>query len=636
MLCSATPQRRKARLRTGPAPPRPPPGRTLPEPQYGGAPKGSPPWGGGRLGVARPSVAPRLLPSAPQDPPRPAPPSVHPAAASGSSRPPSGGPRDVPRTPPKVGVNPGNTPDFLTVLASVAGMILACANSLAHDVFAARAREMTPRREMLLARLSAAVVGVPAILLATLVQHRSLHPLITLPFCLGASAIAPALVHSLFWRRYTRTGLLAALIGGTVSVLLLMPGTTLVSGSPVAAFPDADFTWFPFTTTGLLSIPSASPAAGSAPSPPAAPGRRNSAASTRRWRAGSSPARPAEGHDRRRALVSASARPAVRVGHSTARPVSALRLAQTWSICVCTSSRRSACSRSTRPVSRSMPSTRACASASTSAARSRASSAHRRAASSASANACRASASSFSARSSASACRASSSAARSASSRAASSSRSACAPASSASSSEVRSRTRRISASASVRRSFTSSRASIRISSALSRAAASRSRAYSSATARSAAPYARAASSTSAASSRARSTRSCACCRADSRTAVASSSASRNSRRGPSPSDSYVCSGSPAARTRSPSSSSSISRASTVSRAARSQAASRSSDSASTYAITCNGRYPRPRRTISNPRDDTDALLLILEPLPPTDTKPSTTTEHKRDESRTS
>ena len=77
-------------------------------------------------------------------------------------------------------------------------MILACANSLAHDVFAARAREMTPRREMLLARLSAAVVGVPAILLATLVQHRSLHPLITLPFCLGASAIAPALVYSLF------------------------------------------------------------------------------------------------------------------------------------------------------------------------------------------------------------------------------------------------------------------------------------------------------------------------------------------------------------------------------------------------------------------------------------------------------
>ncbi|MFE6486263.1 cation acetate symporter [Streptomyces sp. NPDC057757] len=153
---------------------------------------------------------------------------------------------------------------FLTLLASVAGMILACANSLAHDLFA-HARvfrgsrrhtdELSPRREMLLARVSALAVGAVAILLATLVQHRSLQPLITLSLCLGASALAPALIYTLFWRRYTRTGLLATLIGGTLTVLVLMPGTNLVSGSPAAAFPDADFNWFPFTTTGLVSIP---------------------------------------------------------------------------------------------------------------------------------------------------------------------------------------------------------------------------------------------------------------------------------------------------------------------------------------------------------------------------------------------
>ncbi|MGW5253039.1 sodium/solute symporter [Streptomyces sp. NPDC004012] len=144
---------------------------------------------------------------------------------------------------------------FLTLLASVAGMILACANSLAHDVFAARVQEMPPRREMALARLSALAVGAPAILLATLVQHRGLQPLVTLSFCIGASALAPALVYGLFWRRYTRTGLLWTLIGGTLTVLLLMTGTNLVSGSPTAFFPGADFNWFPFTTTGLVSIP---------------------------------------------------------------------------------------------------------------------------------------------------------------------------------------------------------------------------------------------------------------------------------------------------------------------------------------------------------------------------------------------
>ncbi|PIM65980.1 cation acetate symporter, partial [Streptomyces sp. JV178] len=109
---------------------------------------------------------------------------------------------------------------FLTMLASVAGMIFACATSLANDVFAAVASApLTPRREMTIARLSAGAVGVTAIVLATLVQNRSLQPLVTLSFCLGASAIAPALVYGLFWRRYTRTGLMCTLIGGTLAVL---------------------------------------------------------------------------------------------------------------------------------------------------------------------------------------------------------------------------------------------------------------------------------------------------------------------------------------------------------------------------------------------------------------------------------
>ncbi|MEU3738597.1 cation acetate symporter [Streptomyces sp. NPDC032198] len=146
---------------------------------------------------------------------------------------------------------------FLTLLASVAGMILACANSLAHDVFAhiRLRRELTPRREMTLARVSALAIGGPAIALAVLVQHHNLQPLVTLSFCLGASALAPALVYSLFWRRYTRRGLLWTLIGGTLGSVILMTGTNLVSGAPTSAFPNHDFNWFPFTTTGLASIP---------------------------------------------------------------------------------------------------------------------------------------------------------------------------------------------------------------------------------------------------------------------------------------------------------------------------------------------------------------------------------------------
>ncbi|MFJ6728609.1 cation acetate symporter [Streptomyces sp. NPDC091281] len=144
---------------------------------------------------------------------------------------------------------------FLTLLASVASMTLACANSLAHDVIASLRRGMDPVRETTVARVSAVVVGAPVVALAALVQHRSLQPLATVSFCLAASAIAPALVYSLFWRRFTRTGLLWTLVGGSLAVLLLMPGTRLVSGTPTAAFPEVDLHWFPFTTTAPVSIP---------------------------------------------------------------------------------------------------------------------------------------------------------------------------------------------------------------------------------------------------------------------------------------------------------------------------------------------------------------------------------------------
>ncbi|MFQ3562210.1 cation acetate symporter [Streptomyces gramineus] len=143
----------------------------------------------------------------------------------------------------------------LTVLTSVAGMVLACANALAHDVLATRHQGLTSRREMNLARLSALGIGVPTVAMAALWQQHSLLPLAILSICLGASAIAPALVYGLFWRRYTSTGLMATFLGGVATVLVLAPGTRLISGTPFSVFPAARLDWFPFTTTGIVSVP---------------------------------------------------------------------------------------------------------------------------------------------------------------------------------------------------------------------------------------------------------------------------------------------------------------------------------------------------------------------------------------------
>ncbi|MEY9989189.1 Na+(H+)/acetate symporter ActP [Streptomyces sp. V4I8] len=146
---------------------------------------------------------------------------------------------------------------FITLLSSVAGMTLAAASSLAHDLFAHAVRrgQAEPRTEMTVAAWTSVVVGTVAIVLATMVQNWDVGVLTTLAICIGASAVAPALTYSLFWRGFTRTGLLATLYGGAACALLLMIFSKAVSGTPSAVFPDADFDLFPMQSTGLVSIP---------------------------------------------------------------------------------------------------------------------------------------------------------------------------------------------------------------------------------------------------------------------------------------------------------------------------------------------------------------------------------------------
>ncbi|MEU6590000.1 cation acetate symporter [Streptomyces sp. NPDC046881] len=146
---------------------------------------------------------------------------------------------------------------FITLLSSVAGMTLAAASSLAHDLFAHALRRdrAAPRTEMTVAAWTSVVVGSVAVLLSVLVQNWDVGVLTTLAICIGASAVAPALTYSLFWRGFTRTGLLASLYGGTACALVLMVFSRAVSGTPSAVFPHADFSWFPLQSTGLVSIP---------------------------------------------------------------------------------------------------------------------------------------------------------------------------------------------------------------------------------------------------------------------------------------------------------------------------------------------------------------------------------------------
>ncbi|WP_020120155.1 cation acetate symporter [Streptomyces canus] len=146
---------------------------------------------------------------------------------------------------------------FVTLLAVAAGLTLAAASSLAHDLYGEVIRKgrATETEELAVARLSAAVIGILGMLLALVSWGANSATLAFLAFAIAASAILPTLVYSLFWRRFTAQGALLSLCGGLVTSVLLVVLSPVVSSAPASLYPDADFAWFPLQNPGIVSIP---------------------------------------------------------------------------------------------------------------------------------------------------------------------------------------------------------------------------------------------------------------------------------------------------------------------------------------------------------------------------------------------
>lgn len=146
---------------------------------------------------------------------------------------------------------------FVTVLAVVAGITLASAATLAHDVHAHAVRKgrLTQTGEVRAVRWSVVAVGAVGIVLALAAQGSNIQFMSSLAVGIAASAILPALVFSLFWDRFNRTGLLCGVYGGLLSSVGLQVFSPTVSGAPYALFPGADFHWYPLQTTGLVAVP---------------------------------------------------------------------------------------------------------------------------------------------------------------------------------------------------------------------------------------------------------------------------------------------------------------------------------------------------------------------------------------------
>ncbi len=146
---------------------------------------------------------------------------------------------------------------FATILAVVAGLTLASSSSLSHDFYAnvIKRGQTSERQEVVVARVAAFCIGAVAIVLAIFAQKLNVAFLVALAFAVAASGNLPAVLYSLFWKRFTTAGATAAIYGGLLSAVLLVFFSPVVSGSETAMFPKHDWHWFPLTNPGIISIP---------------------------------------------------------------------------------------------------------------------------------------------------------------------------------------------------------------------------------------------------------------------------------------------------------------------------------------------------------------------------------------------
>ncbi|WP_447003112.1 solute symporter family protein [Saccharothrix isguenensis] len=146
---------------------------------------------------------------------------------------------------------------FATILAVVAGLTLTASASFAHDVYANMIKhgQADPRSEVRVARLTAVVVGLLAIVGGIAANGQNVAFLVALAFALAASANLSTIIYSMFWKRFNTTGTLWAVYGGLVSCIFLLTFSPAVSGAKSSIFPDVDFAWFPLSNPGLVSIP---------------------------------------------------------------------------------------------------------------------------------------------------------------------------------------------------------------------------------------------------------------------------------------------------------------------------------------------------------------------------------------------
>jgi cation/acetate symporter len=113
---------------------------------------------------------------------------------------------------------------FATILAVVAGLTLAGAGALSHDLWVnvVRGGHAPQHEQMIAARSASVILGICAVILGIIFQGQNVAYMVGLTFSIAASANFPALVMSVFWRKFTTWGAVSSILFGTIATLLLI------------------------------------------------------------------------------------------------------------------------------------------------------------------------------------------------------------------------------------------------------------------------------------------------------------------------------------------------------------------------------------------------------------------------------
>ena len=132
---------------------------------------------------------------------------------------------------------------FATILAVVAGLTLAGASAVSHDLYASvyRKGQASEKDELRVSKITVLALGVVAIALGILFEKQNIAFMVGLAFSIAASCNFPIILLSMYWSKLTTRG---AMVGGWLglltAVILMILGPTVwvqVLGNATPIFP---------------------------------------------------------------------------------------------------------------------------------------------------------------------------------------------------------------------------------------------------------------------------------------------------------------------------------------------------------------------------------------------------------------